>query len=227
MQGRIPEAVPEGLTVIETMRRDADGRIPLWPLHLQRLRRDCAAVGFPLDEGQVMDRLSCLPTGRTLRLRLSVAKDGSVALAHQLLVRGPAEWCIDISGVRIDSGDPWLRIKTSHRPVYDRARAAMPHGIDETILLNERGEVCEGTITNLFLRRDGRLLTPPLACGLLPGVLRAALIEEGKAIEAVLTADDLMESPVLMGNALRGLTPARLVIPCSGGLQDRTVRSAC
>ncbi|MCZ0960884.1 aminotransferase class IV family protein [Paracoccus benzoatiresistens] len=227
MQGRIPGPLPEGLTVIETMRRDADGRIRLWPLHLQRLRRDCVAVGFPLDEKQVLDRLSRLPAGKALRLRLSVAGDGAVELVHQPLPAHPPEWRVDISGVRIDSGDAWVRIKTSNRPIYDRARAAMPDGIDETILLNERGEVCEGTITNLFLCRDGRLLTPPLACGLLPGVLRAALIEEGRALEAMLTPDDLMEGPLLMGNALRGLIPARLVTPCSGGLQDRLVRSAC
>ena len=62
------------------------------------------------------------------------------------------------------------------------------HQADEVILLNERGEVCEGTITNVFADvGDGVLVTPALACGLLPGVLRGELLDEGRASEAVLS----------------------------------------
>ena len=100
-------------------------------------------------------------------------------------------------------------MKTSARARYDRARAALPPGIDEWIFLNTRGEVCEGTITSLFLRRDGELLTPPLASGLLPGVLRGLLLREGRAREAVLRPADLAEGELLVGNSLRGLVPAR------------------
>jgi 4-amino-4-deoxychorismate lyase len=67
-----------------------------------------------------------------------------------------------------------------------------------------------GTITNLFLRREGRLLTPPLGSGLLPGVLRQALLARG-AWEAVLRPADFARGEILLGNSLRGLAPARLV----------------
>lgn len=210
MQGCIPGPVPEGLTVFETMRAEPDGRIPLWPLHRDRLRGGCAAVGFPVNMEQVHAALDSLPRGQVLRARVAVDGAGAVALTHQTLLPNPALWRVAISALRLDSTDPWLRIKTSHRPFYDRARAMLPDGVDEAILLNERGEVCEGTITNLFLRRDGRLLTPPLACGLLPGVLRRSLINAGQAKEARLLAADLETGDLFMGNALRGLIPARL-----------------
>lgn len=210
VQGRIPGPVPEGLTVFETMRAE-DGRIALWPLHLDRLRRGCATVGFPLAEAQIRAALDSLPQGQVLRARLTVDAAGTVGLTHQPLPPNPAFWRVTISPLRLDSADRWLRIKTSHRPVYDRVRAALPEGVDEAILLNEQGEVCEGTITSLFLRRGDRLLTPPLACGLLPGVLRQSLIETGQAREARFLPGDLDAGDLFMGNALRGLILARLV----------------
>ncbi|WP_207099746.1 aminotransferase class IV [Paracoccus shandongensis] len=213
MQGRIPGPVPEGLTVFETMRAEADGRIALWSLHRDRLRRDCAAVGFPLDWAAVGDALVDLPRGQVLRVRLTVDGAGTVGVTHQPLPPNPAFWRVVLSPLRLDCADPWLRIKTSHRPVYDHARAALSDGVDEAILLNERGEVCEGTITSLFLRRGDRFLTPPLDCGLLPGVLRQSLIDAGKAQEARLLPGDLDAGNLFMGNALRGLIPARLVRP--------------
>ena len=193
------------------MRVEADGRIALWLLHRDRLRQGCALVGFPLDEDALQAPLGAVPKGQILRVRLAVDAVGAIGVTHQPLPANPAFWRVVLSPLRLDSGDPWLGIKTSHRPVYDRARAALPEGTDEAILLNERGEVCEGTITNLFLRRGDRLLTPPLSCGLLPGVLRRSLIDAGRAEEARLMPADLAAGDLFMGNALRGLIPAQLV----------------
>ncbi|AUH66225.1 hypothetical protein CX676_07555 [Paracoccus zhejiangensis] len=192
------------------MRQEPDGSIPLWPLHRARLRRDCAAVGFPLDEAEA-ERIARerRPEAGALRVRLTVDAAGQIATTHAPLPPNPPEWRVALSVVRLDSADPWLRIKSSQRPAYDAARAALPEGVDEAILLNERGEFCEGTITNLFLRQDGLLLTPPLTCGLLPGVLRQSLLDQGAAREAVLHPADI-QGDLFMGNALRGLIPARL-----------------
>lgn len=211
VQIRISGPVPDGLTVIETMRAEADGTIRLWPLHLVRLQRDCAAVDFPLDHDRVAAVIADLPQGTALRVRLTVDAVGTMIVMHQPLPRNPDSWIVAISPVRLDSRDPWLGIKTSHRPVYDAARAGMPDNCDEVILLNERDELCEGTITNLFLRRGDKLLTPPLQSGLLPGVMRQALLDSGQATEAVLYPDDLQTGQLIMGNALRGLIDARLV----------------
>ena len=73
------------------------------------------------------------------------------------------------------------------------------------------GQLTEGSFTSLFVERGGRLLTPPRSLGLLPGVLREELIATGRASEAELTRDDLVEG-FLLGNALRGLFRARLAV---------------
>ena len=74
-------------------------------------------------------------------------------------------WTLRIASTRIDSGDPLLRHKTTRRQVYEAARAEFPRDeADEVLLLNERGEVCEGTITNVFVDiGEPVLVTPPLA----------------------------------------------------------------
>lgn len=211
MQSRIPGPVPEGLTLFETMRAEPDGTIRRWPLHLARLERGCAAVGFPLDPKEARAAISALPQGQALRVRLAVDESGGIKVAHAPAPEAPQEWRVAISDRRLRTGDPWLGIKSSARGVYDAARAAMSAEADEVILLNEAGQVCEGSITNLFLLRAGRMLTPPVACGLLPGVLRAELLTSGMAREAVLMPEDLSQGRLFCGNALRGLIPARLI----------------
>jgi 4-amino-4-deoxychorismate lyase len=211
VQIHISGPVPQGLTLFETMRVEGDGRIVLWPLHLARLQRGCAAVGFPYDLARIEAAISMLPHGAVLRARLSVDSAGQVALTHAPLPENPPFWRVVVSDQRLQSDDPWLMIKSSVREIYDAARASLSNGVDEALLLNQRGEVCEGSITNLFLKRDGILMTPHLRCGLLPGVLRANLLAKGQAVEAVMMPDDLADGDLFFGNALRGLIPARLV----------------
>ena len=111
-----------------------------------------------------------------------------------------------LAAARLASDDPWLRVKSSRREVYDRARAAIPEGLDEVIFLNERGEVCDGSITSVFFDRGQGMRTPPVSSGLLPGVLRVELA----CPEEVLHAGDLPGVRLWVGNALRGLIPAQL-----------------
>src|SRR5690606_32752889 len=121
-------------------------------------------------------------------------------------------WRLGIGSVRLESGDTLLRHKTSLRSRYDQARAEfVTSEVDEVLLLNEHGQLCEGTITNLFVKADdGTLVTPPLSSGLLAGVLRAELLAQGKAIERVVRPEDLTDGAVFVGNSLRGLIPGRL-----------------
>ena len=105
--------------------------------------------------------------------------------------------------------DDWrLAHKTGDRGFYDAARRA--GGGFDCLFVREDGLLTEGSFTNLFVARAGRLLTPPARLGLLPGVLRAELLDSGQAEEAELTANDL-GSGFFIGNSLRGLMPARLM----------------
>ena len=146
----------------------------------------------------------------TQRVRLTLRLDGVAAVASASLPPGKAVWSLRLADARVDSRDPWLRLKTSRRRRYDTARAALPAGVDEVLFLNERDEVCEGTITNVFADLGSGLVTPALACGLLPGVLRAEMLARGACREAVLSAGDLRRARLFVGNSLRGLIPARM-----------------
>jgi para-aminobenzoate synthetase/4-amino-4-deoxychorismate lyase len=106
----------------------------------------------------------------------------------------------------VDDGDFRLRHKTTDRAFYDEARA--PDSF-ETLFTDERGFLTEGSFTSLFVEHRGKLLTPPLSRGILPGILRAQLIDEGRAVEEDLRSDDLAAG-FLIGNSVRGLVRAIL-----------------
>ena len=190
-----------GLTLIETMRWDGAG-VALAPLHRARLARGAAALGWRFDAA-VFEGLLVGPD-HPARLRLTLDGAGQMAAVASALPESPAVWRIGLAAERLRSDDPWLRLKSSRRAAYDAARAALPPGLEEVILLNERGEVCDGSITTLFFDRGQGMRTPPLSSGVLPGVLRASL---GVA-EEVLRAEDLPSVRLWVGNALRGLIPA-------------------
>ena len=189
------------LRLIETMLWDGHG-FPRLKLHMQRLGRSAAALGWQAPVGVAL-ALAGLPDG-PLRVRLTMDNLGTVHVERAPLPAVKAAWVVGVSEVRLNSADPWLGVKSTRREIYDTARTALPAGLDEVIFLNERGEVCEGTITTVFFDRGRGMCTPPLACGVLPGVLRAELGVE----EDVLLAEDLGKVRLWMGNALRGLIPA-------------------
>jgi 4-amino-4-deoxychorismate lyase len=209
VEGAFRPADRPGLLLIETFAR-REGRFVRLAGHLARMERTARALGFPFDEAAIERALAAIPDGDPLRVRLTVDAHGAPDVQAAPLAPGPDVWRVAIHEQRLDPDDPWLRVKTTARARYDRARAALPDGVDEWLFLNDRGEVCEGTITNLFLRREGTLLTPPVGSGLLPGVLREELLARG-AVERVLRPADLAGGEVLLGNSLRGLAPAEIV----------------
>ncbi|RQP04376.1 MAG: aminotransferase class IV [Paracoccus sp. BP8] len=195
-----------GLRLIETVLWDGAG-CPRIEGHLARLAAGARALGWPCDAQAARDALVA-PEGHPARLRLTLDRLGRIEVARAPLPQSRPEWRLALAGTRLRSGDPWLRLKTTRRAHYDAARAALPEGIEEAIFLNERGEVCDGTITTVFFDRGQGLCTPPLSCGLLPGVLRAGMLAEGACREEVLPAEDLPRVRLWVGNALRGLIPA-------------------
>lgn len=195
-----------GLRLIETVLWDGT-TCPRLPLHLARLQAGAAALGWRCDAAAARAALTA-PPGIPARLRLTLDRAGTVEVTRAPLPPSPPEWRLGLAAARLDSADPWLRIKSTRRAAYDSARAALPDGLDEVLFVNERGEVCDGTITTLFFDRGAGLRTPPLGCGLLPGVLRAELLASGACHEETLPAADLPRVRLWVGNALRGLMPA-------------------
>lgn len=189
--------------LIETLLWDG-ARFPRLPLHLARLAAGAGALGFPCDLAVVERALLAAVGDAPLRVRLTLGAVGDAEVTVAALPAAKAVWRVGLAGERLVSGDPWLRVKSTRRAAYDAARAALPAGLDEVVFLNERGEVCDGTITTVFFDRGQGMRTPPLSCGLLPGVLRAELAVP----EEVLLADDLPRVRLWVGNALRGLIPA-------------------
>lgn len=181
--------------------------------HLARMARTAAAFGLPFNPDSATAALDGALGDTPLRCRLTLDASGAFELTTGVLASNPPVWRITLSDQRLASNDLWLRHKTSRRALYDDTRAALTDGIDEVLFLNELDELCEGTISNLFVeKQDGRILTPALSSGLLPGILREELLEKEKVSEAVLTLSDLKNAQTAyMGNSLRGLIPVELM----------------
>ncbi|HVT56410.1 MAG TPA: aminodeoxychorismate synthase component I [Xanthobacteraceae bacterium] len=183
--------------------------------HLARLERSAAHFGYRYDRGTAIAALEQAVAGKCgpLRVRLVLSPKGEISASA--VPPPPAKrFRFLLADDRMDSGDPLLRHKTTRRAIYDKPReeAQKFHGADEVIFRNERGELTEGSFTNLFIEKGGELLTPALSCGLLPGTLREQLLQRGEAREAILTLRDLEAADkIFLGNSVRGLVRAERV----------------
>ncbi|MDF1601725.1 aminotransferase class IV family protein [Mesorhizobium sp. YIM 152430] len=214
-ESALRDGQPAGYTLIETMRREADRTIPRRARHLDRMAHSAVALGFPFDRQGAEKVLGGIGGNETLRVRLDLSTNGRIGLTTAPFAGLPQGtiWRLAIGRTRLDAADPLRRHKTDSRAVYAEARGEFPaDAIDEVVLLNGDGELAEGTITNLFVDfGDGVLATPPVEAGALPGVLRAELLDQGKAVEARLLPSDIGRArAVFVGNSLRGLIAARL-----------------
>jgi para-aminobenzoate synthetase/4-amino-4-deoxychorismate lyase len=194
--------------LIETMRFDPIDGIPLLERHLARMKASAALFNYPFDRHLTRNELQAATfrLREVKRIRLVLGPSGAVAIAIAPLPDPPAG-AVSVALVRraAPASDFRLAHKTSDRRLYDPPRRAA--GSFEIALIDDDGFVTEGSFTSIFVERDGRLVTPPLTRGLLPGVLRAELIESGRAVEGEVTPADLANG-FFVGNALRGLIPA-------------------
>jgi para-aminobenzoate synthetase/4-amino-4-deoxychorismate lyase len=184
----------------------------LLPLHLERLRLSCEYFDRPFDAAEIEARLYALAASfaplSQHRVRLTLDPRGQISLTSSPLAANPETCRVTLAAERTLSSDVFLRHKTTHRPLYDRIfAAAQIAGFDEVLFCNERDEVTEGAISNIFVRLAGRLYTPPLACGVLPGVFRRHLLEAvPRAEERILKLGDLRAADELyLCNSVRGL----------------------
>ncbi|HEV2815625.1 MAG TPA: aminodeoxychorismate synthase component I [Allosphingosinicella sp.] len=202
-------ATGRSFDLIETMRFDPVEGVGDLDRHLARMKASADALDFRFDRHEARNDLQAATFGAGPSLiRLVLARAGTLAIELRPLEPAPAEpVAVAVAPLPVSPDDFRLRHKTSDRAFYDEARTAS--GAFEILFRDPEGFLTEGSFTSLFVERDGMLLTPPLARGLLPGVLRARLIAEGRAKEAELTEADLAGG-FLVGNAARGLVRARL-----------------
>ncbi len=219
LKARFLTGLDPGFTLIETLHATRAGGIRHLERHLARLAGSAEAFAFacPLAdiERALADQVPDLPAWAPARLRLALHRDGRFDLVVSPLEPVPDEpVSLLVADEPVDGDDPFVRHKTSLRARYDAALAlAARQGAFDVLFVNRRGELAEGARSNVFLRIDGRWLTPPLASGALPGVMRGVLLDDPAwdAREALLTPADLGRAErIVVCNALRGPLAARL-----------------
>lgn len=207
--------------LIETLRFEQGKGFHLLERHLARLQSSAAHFGYPFSREAVLAALDAEAArieAPVALVRLLLAEDGGLTVTSTPIELPTKDtvWRFVISDQRLDEKDPLFYHKTTRRQFFDREmeRQKALTQCDEVVFLNNKGELTEGTRTNLFIELDGRLFTPALTCGLLPGTLREELLDlpRAAASEAVLTPQDLLAAErIYLGNSVRGLIPAELI----------------
>jgi para-aminobenzoate synthetase/4-amino-4-deoxychorismate lyase len=208
----IDRAAPT-FALIETMRRDPDGRYRRLDAHLARLAHAADALHFDFDESHVRAHLMALARpNRPVLVRLELAACGTAVTSMRDLSQ-ERDVALLWSSERVDEREPLQRYKTTWRPRYAAAAAeAAKDGFFDALLCNRSGAVADTTRCNVFVEHDGSaLLTPRIADGALAGILRAELIASGRVCEARLTRADVENArAIFVGNSARGLLRATL-----------------
>ena len=198
--------------LIETMLWDGEFR--LLNLHLDRLESSALYFDFPFDRSRITSILFDLTRSATFdnatrnRIRVALSISGRVTAEASPHANDTSEIRIWLTDERISSSDPHRRHKTTRREQYDRLyKKARDHRFEDVLFTNENGEITEGAISNIFIEKMGKLLTPPLTSGVLPGVFRRHILETlDSSEEAVLSTDDLKSADgIFLCSSLRGL----------------------
>lgn len=206
------------IQLIETIRVEPGRNAPLLTGHWRRLQHSCHALGYAWPGAglvqAVQQHIDQLDAGQAYRLRLLLDHSGEYTISASPLPPTHQPVQLQLSSDILQADLVWLQHKTTHRPWYDAAQRWLldnPEYFD-VLFCNAQDEVCEGSRSNLYIMNDeGIWLTPPAACGLLPGVQRQALLDSGLAHEARISRRDLLQARAIrVSNALRGWLDAAL-----------------
>jgi len=211
-------------SLLETMLWTPQERYFLLDHHLLRLADSASYFGYPCNTSRIRNELAELENrfeGRSYRVRLLLEKTGQFVCQHEALscpvVQRPRR--LMIAPEPVDENDPFLYHKTTNRSVYESAAAACSGGgCDDVLLWNRQGQITETCVANVVVRLNGRLVTPPIECGLLAGTYRRWLLSRGIIAEAPIALDDLSpDSEIYLVNSVRKWQTAQLVIPAETG----------
>lgn len=200
--------------LLETMKLEG-GIFPLMERHMDRLTKTASYFGYKIDIGLIREGLYNLanenPSGQ-YRVRLLVNEDGSYETQISEISEKQENMEAVLAKELIDSANPFLYHKTTHRAVYKAHESSEVSQPTSVLLWNERQELTEFIIGNVVVELEGKLFTPPVKSGLLAGTFRAELLETGVIEERVLYKDDLSTvQNIWLINAVRGWIEVKLV----------------
>jgi para-aminobenzoate synthetase/4-amino-4-deoxychorismate lyase len=194
-----------------------DNGYPFLENHLKRIHRSANYFDYPCDIERLRNELlkfcSSFAKGTIYKIRLTLDRNGKPTLEQEVINENTASPVIALSKTQTDANNIFLYHKTTNRKFYnDNYKKALEKGFVDIIFMNERGEITEGTRNNIFVEKDGQLLTPPVECGLLDGIYRQHLLDERTdAVEIILTESVLREAEAIyICNAVRGMRKVRL-----------------
>lgn len=183
-------------------------------LHMARLAGSVKYFDFSANMDAVRRRLadveSAMRNEVMCKVRLLLSADGAVNLSWEPVSPPSHPWKVALAPAPVDSDSVFFYHKTTRRDAYERARKDAADA-DDVILWNKRNEITESCLANVVVEKDGRRVTPPVKCGLLPGVFREHLLKCGEIEEAVVTLEDLENADHLfLVNSVRKWIPAVL-----------------
>jgi branched-subunit amino acid aminotransferase/4-amino-4-deoxychorismate lyase len=203
---------PPGFRLLETLVWTPAAGFVLLEAHLRRLEASAGCFGFVcnLDEVRGLVNGAVQDLRGPAKLRVMLEADGS-ALCEAADLKPLADPLhVSVAAEPVDRTSVFLYHKTTNRSVYERARASRP-AADAVILWNDAGEITEATESNVVIVRNGVKITPPIACGLLPGLKRAELLESGEIVEGRISKEDLLAADeIWLINSVRGWMRAAL-----------------
>jgi para-aminobenzoate synthetase/4-amino-4-deoxychorismate lyase len=218
LKARFLTGLANEFEIFETIRASFEDGPRHLEQHLARIGASCAYFGFAFDpaaaRGLVRDTCLGLEPGKLHRVRLAADRSGQLKVQTGEIAPLREPVVLELADRPTSSDDLFLRHKTSIRSGYDAAwRAAESRGAFDALFFNERGELTEGGRSNVFIRIGEHWYTPPLSCGLLPGVIRSVMLQAPawNASERVITREMLEQADdIVVCNALRG--PLRAVL---------------
>ncbi|MFH2137353.1 MAG: aminodeoxychorismate synthase component I [Candidatus Omnitrophota bacterium] len=211
---------PPEFKLIETMRWSSEKGIPLLHLHLERLKRSAGFFYFSYNQTYIKKiihkSISALSKQYAYKIRLLLSENGIITIEACPLskqAKGPPAEII-LSAKKICSNNKFFYHKTTLRKLYNQQyRHYKKQGFFDIIFRNEKNEITEGAISNIFIKKGRKFYTPAVSCGLLPGVFRKHFITQhkGKVIETILTLEDLKKADAIYcTNAVRGIVKVSL-----------------
>ena len=185
-----------------------DGNYPLLAYHLARLEDTSRYFHFPGNKEHIKNELAKLakkhPQG-TYKVRLLVDYKGQIELQAQQIMRMEEPVTCALATTPVNSQNPFLFHKTTHREVYKQASEGLSTELFSVLLWNEKEQLTEFTIGNVVVEKDGNFFTPPRDCGLLAGTFRQYLLDQGKIEEKIIRKEDLhMYDAIWLINGVRG-----------------------